>query len=174
MPNGHFKISFVASPEKSENKVIFSPHGIDQVEFLVSTNPGIPLQPLRKIASGGELSRISLAIQLITSQKQSTPTLIFDEVDAGISGKTAETVGKLLRQLSKNAQVLCITHLPQIAVQGHHHFNVLKKQSQDNTTTCIVPLVSSARVQELARMLGGAIITERTLAHAEEMLATTA
>jgi DNA repair protein RecN (Recombination protein N) len=173
MPNGHFKISFAKHTEKLESKAISSAHGIDEIEFLVSTNPGLALQPLRKIASGGELSRISLAIQVITNQKQSTPTLIFDEVDAGISGKTAETVGKLLRQLSKDAQVLCITHLPQIAVQGHHHFNVLKKQTKDSTTTTIVPLGSSERIQELARMLGGAVITERTLAHAEEMLAAT-
>ncbi|HXH55315.1 MAG TPA: DNA repair protein RecN [Gammaproteobacteria bacterium] len=170
MPNGHFKIAFAESASKIETKAVFSAHGIDEVEFLVSTNPGLALQPLRKIASGGELSRISLAIQVITTQKQSTPTLIFDEVDAGISGKTAETVGKLLRQLSKDAQVLCITHLPQIAVQGHHHFNVLKKQTKDSTTTTIIPLGSSERIQELARMLGGAVITERTLAHAKEML----
>lgn len=168
MPNGHCKITLL------QNKTIFSAHGIDEIEFLVSTNPGLALQPLRKIASGGELSRISLAIQVITNQKHSTPTLIFDEVDAGISGKTAETVGKLLRQLSKDAQVLCITHLPQIAVQGHHHFNVLKKQTKDSTTTSIVPLGSQERIQELARMLGGAVITERTLAHAEEMLASNA
>lgn len=172
MPNGHFKIAFAEPTSKLENKPVSSPHGIDDIEFLVSANPGLPLQPLRKIASGGELSRISLAIQVITTQKQSTPTLIFDEVDAGISGKTAETVGKLLRQLSKDAQVLCVTHLPQIAAQGHHHFNVLKKQTKDSTTTTIVPLGSEERIQELARMLGGALITERTLAHAEEMLAT--
>lgn len=171
MPNGHFKIAFSTPHENSKNRLVSSPHGIDDIEFLVSTNPGLALQPLRKIASGGELSRISLAIQVITTQKQSTPTLIFDEVDAGISGKTAETVGKLLRQLSKDAQVLCVTHLPQIAAQGHHHFNVLKKQTKDSTTTTIVPLGSSERIQELARMLGGALITERTLAHAEEMLA---
>jgi DNA repair protein RecN (Recombination protein N) len=168
MPNGHFKIAF-SPPEKTE-KTLFSPYGIDHIEFLVSTNPGLPLQPLRKIASGGELSRISLAIQVITTQKQSTPTLIFDEVDAGISGKTAETVGKLLRQLSQGAQVLCVTHLPQIAAQGNHHFNVIKTQTKNSTTTCIVPLSEPERIQELARMLGGAAITARTLAHAEEML----
>lgn len=173
MPNGHFKIVFAEPDSKTENKTVFSPHGIDEMEFLVSTNPGLPLQPLRKIASGGELSRISLAIQLITTQKQSTPTLIFDEVDVGISGKTAETVGKLLRQLGQNTQVFCITHLPQIAAQGQHHLHVLKKQTQNSTTTTIVPLDMPERVQELARMLGGALITERTLAHAEEMLTTT-
>ncbi len=107
MPNGHFKITFAEPNSKTENKTIFSSHGIDEIEFLVSTNPGLPLQPLRKIASGGELSRISLAIQLITTQKQSTPTLIFDEVDVGISGKTAETVGKLFatRYARKSARI---------------------------------------------------------------------
>ncbi len=168
MPNGHFKIAFLA--HEPSDSITFSPNGIDDIEFLVSTNPGLALQPLRKIASGGELSRISLAIQVITTQKQSTPTLIFDEVDAGISGKTAETVGKLLRQLSIDAQVLCVTHLPQIAVQGHHHCHVVKTQTKDSTTTQIVPLSETERVKELARMLGGATITERTLAHAEEML----
>lgn len=168
MPNGHFKIAFLTR-DPSEN-MTFSSNGIDDIEFLVSTNPGLALQPLRKIASGGELSRISLAIQVITTQKQSTPTLIFDEVDAGISGKTAETVGKLLRQLSMDAQVLCVTHLPQIAVQGHHHCHIVKTQTKDSTTTQIIPLNETERVKELARMLGGATITERTLAHAEEML----
>lgn len=171
MPNGHFKIT--VTPLSNTTGFVSRTQGIDEIEFLVSTNPGLPLQPLRKIASGGELSRISLAIQAITTQKQSTPTLIFDEVDTGISGKTAETVGKLLKRLSQDTQVLCITHLPQIAAQSQHHLHVLKTQTQNSTTTTIVPLDIPERIQELARMLGGALITERTLAHAEEMLTTT-
>ncbi len=167
MPKGQFKIAFINDAE-----ITYGVHGIDQIEFLVTTNPGLPLQPLRKIASGGELSRISLAIQVITSQKMTTPTLIFDEVDAGISGKTAETVGKLLKTLAKETQTLCVTHLPQIAAQGDHHYKVEKQQTEDSTTSRIYPLEDSARIEELARMLGGATITQHALAHAKEMLET--
>jgi len=167
MPNGHFKIEFI---KKDEGMI--SIQGSDEIEFLVSTNPGLALQPLRKVASGGEMSRISLAIQVITAQKMTTPTLIFDEVDAGISGKTAETVGKLLRKLGANTQVLCVTHLPQIAALGHRHFKVEKKQSKENTSTHIVALAEKDRIEELARMLGGALITKHALAHAKEMLET--
>lgn len=165
MPNGRFEIAFTQKPD-----AVFNPHGIDEIEFLVSTNPGLALQPLRKIASGGELSRMSLAIQVITAQKMSTPTLIFDEVDAGISGKTAETVGKLLKILSQNTQTLCVTHLPQIAAQGDHHFKVEKQQTTTNTTTHIYTLEKTDRVKEIAGMLGGSTITKNALAHAQEML----
>lgn len=168
MPNGRFEIAFT---QKSD--AVFNPHGMDEIEFLVSTNPGLALQPLRKIASGGELSRISLAIQVITAQKISTPTLIFDEVDAGISGKTAETVGKLLKILSQNTQTLCVTHLPQIAAQGDHHFKVEKQQTTVATTTHIYPLEKTDRVKEIAGMLGGSTITQNALAHAQEMLEST-
>lgn len=164
LPNGKFKIEF------SRKNELISPLGIDQIEFLVSTNPGLPLQSLRKIASGGELSRISLAIQVITAQKMTTPTLIFDEVDAGISGKTAETVGKLLRKLGLETQVLCVTHLPQIAAQGMHHYKVTKTQTKETTTSDIISLDKLERVKEIARMLGGAAITQHALLHAEEML----
>lgn len=163
MPKGRFKISFSELQHYSAN-------GLDEIEFLVSTNPGLPLQPLRKIASGGELSRISLSIQVITAQKMTTPTLIFDEVDVGISGKTAETVGKLLRKLGDSAQVLCVTHLAQVAAQGHQHYLVAKNQTENSTTTSIVALDKSQKIQEIARMLGGAAITKHALAHAEEML----
>ncbi len=167
MPNGQFKIEFLQRPAET-----ISINGLDHIEFLVSTNPGLPLQPMRKIASGGELSRISLAIQVITAQKTSKPTLIFDEVDAGISGKTADTVGKLLRKLSADAQVLCVTHLPQIAAMGHHHYKVEKTQTKNSTTTHIFELTTEQKVQELARMLGGATITKHALLHAKEMLET--
>lgn len=164
MPKGQFKIAF-------STLETFTAAGQDEIEFLVSTNPGLPLQPLRKIASGGELSRISLSIQVITAQKMTTPTLIFDEVDVGISGKTAETVGKLLRTLGSSAQVLCVTHLAQVAAQGHQHYLVEKTQTEDSTSTRIVPLEKAQKIQEIARMLGGANITKHALAHAEEMLA---
>lgn len=165
MSNGRFEIKF---SEKSPTH--FGPHGIDDIEFMVTTNPGLPLQPLRKIASGGELSRISLAIQVITAQKMTTPTLIFDEVDVGISGKTAEIVGKLMRKLAMHTQVLCVTHLAQVAAQGHHHYKVEKLQTEHSTSTHIFPLVKEQRIAEIARMLGGVKITQNTLAHAEEMI----
>lgn len=165
MPNGHLKIQF-----SKKNVSVFSPQGIDDIEFLVSTNPGIPLQPLRKIASGGELSRISLAIQVITAQKMTTPTLIFDEVDVGISGKTAEIVGSLMRTLGNTTQVLCVTHLPQVAAQGHSHYRVEKHQKESSTTTTLTALDKAGKIQELARMLGGITITKQARLHAETML----
>jgi DNA repair protein RecN (Recombination protein N) len=144
--------------------------GMDIVEFLVSTNPGHSPKPLHKIASGGELSRISLAIQVITAQNSGTPTLIFDEVDVGIGGAVAETVGQLLNQLGQQRQVLCITHLPQVACQGDHHLQVNKTIQQQATHTDIKPLNEQERVEEIARMLGGLEITPQTLVYAREML----
>lgn len=147
--------------------------GLDHIDFTVSTNPGQPLQSLSKVASGGELSRISLAIQVITAQSQTTPSLVFDEVDVGIGGGTAEIVGQLLRDLGNNAQVLCITHLPQVAAQGHHHLQIHKTPSSEGTISTLTWLQKDERVQELARMLGGIKITQQTLAHAQEMLDAT-
>jgi len=144
--------------------------GLEEVEFLISTNKGQEARPLAKIASGGELSRISLAIQVITAQTSSTPTLIFDEVDVGIGGAVAEVVGRLMRQLGKRAQILCVTHQPQVASQGHQHLFVSKKARKQQTFTRISHLQSDERVQEVARMLGGITITERSLEHAREML----
>ncbi len=144
--------------------------GNERVRFLVSTNPGQNFQPLQKIASGGELSRLHLALQVITAQKEQTATLIFDEVDVGIGGQTAAIVGKLLHQLGKKTQVLCITHLPQVAAYGHHHYKVSKLIENKTTRSDINPLSNSERRQELARMLGGETITEQSLAHANEML----
>ncbi len=146
-------------------------HGAEQVQFEVSSNPGQPFQALNKVASGGELSRISLAIQVITAQHLTTPTLIFDEVDVGVGGATAEIVGKLLQQLGKQAQVLCVTHLPQVAAQGNQHLKVDKAQKGQTTSTSIQYLNKQERVGEVARMLGGLKITKQTLAHAEEMVA---
>lgn len=145
-------------------------HGAEKIEFQVSANPGQPLQALSKIASGGEMSRISLALQMITAQKQNTPTLIFDEVDVGIGGGTAEIVGNLLRQLGEKAQVLCITHLPQVAAKAQHHLQVQKHSKNKQTQTTIIQLKQQPRIEEIARMLGGVKITEQTLKHAAEML----
>lgn len=146
------------------------PTGKEKIIFEVSTNPGHPFQPLSKIVSGGELSRISLALQVMTSQRYQTTTLIFDEVDTGIGGKTAETVGQLLRQLGENGQVLCVTHLAQVAAQGHHHYKITKTSQADKTFTDVKKLDKKMRVQELARMLSGSKISSETLAHAEQLL----
>lgn len=147
--------------------------GLESVEFLVSANPGQPAKPLAKVASGGELSRISLGIQVITAQTSRVPTLVFDEVDVGIGGPTAEIVGQLLRQLGARGQVLTVTHLPQVAAQGHQHLFVRKQQTRNSTRTCIDQLDESARVQEVARMLGGVDLTDESLAHARKLLSAT-
>lgn len=148
-----------------------SPLGVDHVTFLVSTNPGQPLQPIGKVASGGELSRISLAIQVITAQKVDTPSLIFDEVDVGISGPTAAVVGKMLRTLGESTQVLCVTHLPQVAGSGHQQLFVAKQTKAGKTETQMYPLNEEQRVSELARLLGGSQITASTIANAKELIA---
>lgn len=153
-----------------DNLLPLDPTGLEQVEFLVSINPGHPLLPLNKVASGGELSRISLAIQVITATGQVTPTLIFDEVDAGIGGKTAEIIGRLLHQLSGDTQIICITHLPQIASQAHSQMSIEKRIVQGHTELKLTVLEQNERTKEIARMLGGIKITKQTLAHAEEML----
>ncbi|MBA5764196.1 DNA repair protein RecN [Vibrio sp. 404] len=147
-----------------------SPLGLDSVCFVVSTNPGQPMQPIAKVASGGELSRISLAIQVITAQKVDTPSLIFDEVDVGISGPTAAVVGKMLRKLGESTQVLCVTHLPQVAGCGHQQLFVAKQTKAGKTETQMNQLGEDQRVAELARLLGGSQITESTLANARELL----
>ena len=147
-------------------------HGIDEIRYLVSANPGQPPKPLAKVASGGELSRISLAIQVIMSESSQIPTLIFDEVDSGVGGGVAEIVGKKLRLLGRDRQVLCVTHLPQVASQAHNHFRVEKTSAQDKTSTAVFALDDLERLEEVARMLGGVRITEQTRAHASEMIAT--
>lgn len=165
MPGGKFSV--VLKPTTAGDLM---PHGLEQVEFLVSANPGQPLRPLAKVASGGELSRISLAIQVITAQTSRTPTLVFDEVDVGIGGPTAEVVGQLLRRLGERGQVLTVTHLPQVAAQGHHHLFVHKARGRDETHTAVAALEGSERVEEIARMLGGVDLTEQALAHARQMI----
>lgn len=146
-----------------------APHGMEDVEFLVSANPGQPARSLAKVASGGELSRISLAIQVVVAQTSTTPTLVFDEVDVGIGGGTAEVVGRLLRTLGENGQVLCVTHLPQVAAQAHQHLFVSKFTDKDATFSRIETLDEQRRIDEVARMLGGVDMTEQTIAHAREM-----
>lgn len=145
-------------------------HGLEAVEFRVATNPGAALQGLSKVASGGELSRISLAIQVATSQVASVPTLIFDEVDSGIGGRVAEIVGQLLRKLGERHQVMCVTHLPQVAAMADAQWQVSKASDDGNTRSTIRPLKAEERIDEIARMLGGARITETTRKHAAEML----
>lgn len=144
--------------------------GLEQVEFLVANHASAQARPMAKIASGGELSRISLALQVIASQVASTPTLIFDEVDVGIGGRVAEIVGRLLAALGENRQVLCITHLPQVAACGRQHLRVSKQQDEQGVVSHIAALDRAQRVEEIARMLGGVEITATTRQHAEEML----
>ncbi len=147
-----------------------SEHGADDVEFLVSANPGQPPRPLAKTASGGELSRISLALQVATLEAAHLPCLVFDEVDAGVGGAVAESVGRQLRTLAGAGQVLCVTHLPQVACQAGGHVKVTKQVHRGATRTALEPLAGEARVEELARMLGGATVTDRAREHAREML----
>lgn len=165
MPGGRFNIKLSANSNSEPH-----PNGLEQLEFLVSANPGQPLKALAKVASGGELSRISLAIQVITAQTSRVPTLVFDEVDVGIGGPTAEVVGQLLRRLGERGQVLTVTHLPQVAAQGHQHLFVHKVRESDATRTAVSKLSSTQRVEEIARMLGGVDLTEESLAHARQMV----
>ncbi|PJE78853.1 DNA repair protein RecN [invertebrate metagenome] len=147
-----------------------SANGLESIEFQIATNPGQPLRALAKIASGGELSRISLAIQVVTAQTSYTPTLVFDEVDVGISGATAEQVGMMLQNIGQQGQVICITHQPQVAACSHHHFRVQKNASEESANTTVCLLSDSQRVKEIARMLAGIKITEHSLVHAKDML----
>jgi len=163
MAGGRFEIAL----EKLEEGAAY---GLESVEFLVSANAGQPLRPLAKVASGGELSRIGLAIQVIASQATQVPTLIFDEVDVGIGGRVAEIVGRMLHQLGQSRQVLCVTHLPQVAACADWQWSVVKEEHAGAARSRVMPLDQAARVDELARMLGGVKITETTRKHAAEML----
>ena len=163
----HGNIEFTINPIANNN---FTETGADHIQLLVSTNPGQPSGELAKIASGGELARISLAIQVVTAGTRSVPTLVFDEVDVGIGGGVAEVVGKHLRQLAVTQQVICITHLPQVAAQAHQQLHVSKQQSGDSTHIDVSTLNKAQRIEEISRMLGGVNITEKTRSHAEEIL----
>ncbi|MEO6186845.1 MAG: DNA repair protein RecN [Steroidobacteraceae bacterium] len=168
MAGGKFQVEI--APHSSTEP---QPHGLDQIEFRVTANPGQPLRPLAKVASGGELARLSLAVQ-VACVADERRCMVFDEVDAGIGGAVAEVVGKQLRALGARSQVLCVTHLPQVAAQGHHHLRVLKLTDGKSTRTSLAELSGNERVQEVARMLGGAQITDKALAHAREMLSAPA
>ena len=165
MPGSEFEILVEHQEATSPSR-----WGSDRVDFQVTTNPGQPLQPLANAASGGELSRLSLAIHVLCAGGSRVPTLIFDEVDSGIGGRVAELVGQKLRELGESRQVLCITHLPQVAAQGHNHYTVRKVTGTKQTSTRVDRLSGKPRIEEVARMLGGLDVTQRTIAHAKEML----
>lgn len=165
MPGGVFDVRLAPRAQDAARG-----YGLEDVDYLISANPGQSPQPLAKIASGGELSRMSLAIQVIASDGSDIPTMIFDEVDSGVGGGVAEMVGRRLRELASARQVLCVTHLPQVASQAHHHLRVNKLTDGKSTRTTLTALRENERVEELARMLGGVKITERTREHAAEML----
>jgi len=150
------------------------PKGAEDVAFLISTNPASAPAPLNRVASGGELSRISLALQVAAASSATSPTMIFDEVDVGIGGAVAEVVGDLLLTLSQGVQILCVTHLPQVAAKGQHHLQVSKSGDDTSISTQLAPLTADGRIEEIARMLGGVKLTESTRAHAREMLSGTA
>lgn len=165
MAGGHFTVA-IESPQSAKP----GPHGSHDIIFMVSANPGLAARPLTKVASGGELSRISLALQLVASRYKSAATLVFDEVDSGIGGAVAETVGRQLRKLSDRTQVMCVTHLAQVASQGKWHFVVDKRSDEKVTAVRIRALNAEQKVEEVARMLGGISITEQSRSHAQEML----
>ncbi len=168
MAGGSFECRVEARDDARPNPV-----GLDSVEFRVTANPGQPLAPLRRVASGGELSRISLAIQMIGSRRAGIPTQIFDEVDAGIGGSVAAVVGDRLHTLGGQRQVLCVTHLAQVAASAHHHLQVSKQAEADDTRAKLRALADVERVEEIARMLGGRRITDQSRAHARELLGGT-
>ena len=177
MPGGSFAVALLPLGQDNDlgdNALMGNAYGLETIEFQVAANPGVPARSLAKVASGGELSRISLAIQVATSQVASVPTLIFDEVDSGIGGRVAEIVGHLLKKLGNSYQVLCVTHLPQVAAAADQQWQVSKAVENDVTLSRITVLDGEQRVEEIARMLGGIKITETTRKHAAEMLGVVA
>lgn len=164
MPNARVEVSLTSLAEKP------GPQGLEEVEFIISTNPGQPARSLNKVASGGELSRVSLAIQVVTARTSAIPTLVFDEVDVGIGGATGDVVGRLLRQLGDGGQVLCVTHLAQVASKSHQHLQVTKTASKKSAESTLITLSGEEKIEEIARMLGGMKVTEQSLAHAREMV----
>ena len=165
MPGADFTVAQTAYGEGE-----WRASGLNEIEFVISTNPGQPHKALQKIASGGELSRVSLAIQVVAAQHSNIPTLVFDEVDVGIGGATADVVGRLLKSLGAAGQVISVTHQPQVAAHAHHHYVAEKVIASGNTASLMSALEPAQRADELARMLGGAEVTEQTLLHAQEML----
>ena len=165
MPGASFSVAFTPLDKPGHD-------GLERIEFMVSSNPGEPLMPLAKVASGGELSRMMLALKRLAPDADSVPTVIFDEVDAGIGGAAATAVGRKLQLVSRGSQILCVTHLPQVAAYADHHHRVVKHESDGRTLTAMERLDGDKRIQEMARMLGGARVTEQTLLHAKELIAT--
>ncbi len=165
MPGASFEVAFSPLVEPVYD-------GLERIEFLISLNPGEPLKPLSKVASGGELSRLMLALKRLAPDADSVPTVIFDEVDAGIGGAAATAVGRKLQVVSRTSQILCVTHLPQVAAFADHHHRVLKREVEGRTLTAMEHVSGDERAQEMARMLGGAQVTEQTLLHARELIAT--
>ena len=165
MDGGVFKVQLDANPDPQPD-----PLGSERAEFLVSANPGQPPRPLRKIASGGELSRISLAIEVAAQGEDAVPTMVFDEVDAGIGGAVAAAVGSQLRKLGHGRQVLCVTHQPQVAAAGHAHYRVLKAASDGITQSSVTALDATDRIEEIARMLGGSAVSDEARAAAGRLL----
>jgi DNA repair protein RecN (Recombination protein N) len=166
MKNSEFKVNLLYS----DNETNFTKNGLDCAEFLISSNIGEPLKPLSKIASGGEMSRIMLAIKTILANVDSIPTLIFDEIDTGISGKAAQKVGEKLSYISKNHQVLCVTHLSQLACMADNHLLIEKNSNGENTFTTVRSLHSKGRIEEIARIIGGSDITTLAIKHADELI----
>ena len=166
MEGGSFEVA--VEPVADERP---DPQGAERVEFLVAANPGQPARPLRKVASGGELSRVSLAIEVAAQGLDAVPTMVFDEVDSGIGGAVADIVGRRLRALAATRQVLCVTHLPQVAAQGHGHYRVSKAARDGITRSQVQRLGEDERAEELARMVGGAELTGEALAAAKRLLA---
>lgn len=163
MEHAQFEVHFHAEKTLSDT-------GFDKVEFFLTTNPGEPLKPLVKVASGGELSRILLALKSIFSKSQEKTSIVFDEVDTGVSGRVAQAIAEKIFKISRDSQVLCITHLPQVAAVADHHYFISKEIKEGRTETHVTPLIKKQRIKEVARMLSGAEITELTLEHAEELL----
>lgn len=164
MPNARFSVKHILEPN------YIGPLGMDSIQFLFSANMGMPLLEVRKVASGGELSRLMLSIKSLLAQAVSLPTMIFDEIDTGISGNVAAKTGDILKQMSKNHQMICITHLPQIAAKGQKHFFIYKKEESNSTYTRIKELNEQERIKELASMLGGESISDASMANARELL----
>lgn len=166
MKNSEFKVNLLYN----ENDANFTKNGLNTAEFLISSNIGEPLKPLSKIASGGEMSRIMLAIKTILANVDSIPTLIFDEIDTGISGKAAQKVGEKLSYISKNHQVLCVTHLSQLACMADNHLFIEKNSNSENTFTSVRSLDQKGKIEEIARIIGGSEITTLAIKHAEELI----
>ena len=169
MENASFEAVFNDSSERRGDGA-FNEKGMDELEFYLSANVGEVMKPLRAIASGGELSRIMLALKKVLARTGSVGTIVFDEVDSGIGGATAEIVGQKLKEVSRHHQVLCITHLPQIACFGDRQYRVAKRIVGERTSTCVALLSAEERLAEITRMLGGVELTDKTREHAREMM----